>query len=254
MIIIGLGTGRSGTNSLASLLDAQRDSVCFHEMLPHPVRFGGTPRPILNMVDEFQAILGGGDPSLLTAGLSNRHTAATYDRLCAMQNVRMIGDVALYYLPYVETIATYNHDVRFICTRRDIEETVRSYMEKTRVAAWRSKFLADYVHSLILREPFRPTRNHWMDHDGTRWREDFLWDKCYPKFEAKSRQEAITKYCEYYYAEAEKLAAKLGERFRFVDMSDLNDRSRQAQILDFAGIPPAEQKFPDVHENRSVWR
>ena len=61
MIVIGLGTGRSGTASLAKLLSAQHDAFCFHEMNPSCVRFSGTPRPILNVIDEYQAILDGGD-------------------------------------------------------------------------------------------------------------------------------------------------------------------------------------------------
>ena len=45
--------------------------------------------------------------------------------------------------------------------------------------------------------------------------------------------EAIRKYCEFYYAEAERLAARLAPVFRFVETAQMNDRDYQAGILDF---------------------
>jgi hypothetical protein len=35
MIVIGLGTGRSGTASLANLVNSQKDALSFHEMNPN---------------------------------------------------------------------------------------------------------------------------------------------------------------------------------------------------------------------------
>lgn len=254
-ILIGMGTGRSGTTSLAALLDAQRDARCFHELNPFPVRFATTPRPILNTIDEFQAIVNGGDPSGLTAGLSNTKVAKTYDRLCAMRSVRLIGDVSHYYLSYVERIAAHNPAVKFLCTRRDIDETVRSFMIKISGEtwqSWRSKFVADYLHALILRRRYKPDRNPWMNHDGSVWKVDPIWDKCYPKFDdARDREDALRKYCEYYYREAERLADALGNRFCFVEMRDLNSRAGQKEVLRFAGIGDAEHVYPEVHENRT---
>ena len=131
VIVIGLGTGRSGTASLAKLLNAQHDSLCFHEMNPSCVRFFDTPRPILNTIDEYQAIVNGGDPSMLTVDLSRGVAAKAYDRLCRMKRVRMLGDIAFYYLSYVERIAENNANVRFLCLRRNIDETVQSWMNKS---------------------------------------------------------------------------------------------------------------------------
>ena len=95
MIVIGLGTGRSGTNSLSTLIRAQRDAFCFHEMNPACVRFAGTPRPILNAVDEFQAVLDGGEPSNITVDITRPVVANDYDKFCKMTKLRLIGDVAL---------------------------------------------------------------------------------------------------------------------------------------------------------------
>ncbi len=143
LIVNGLGTGRSGTGSLAHLLSAQRDSICFHEMNPSCTRFFGTPRPILNGIEEFERILDHGDRSMVTVDLTRRQGTETYDRLCRMTNVRMIGDVASYYLSYVRLIAERHPEVRFLCLRRDIGQTVQSWMEKSRIKRWRSLYIAD---------------------------------------------------------------------------------------------------------------
>ena len=252
MIVIGLGTGRSGTASLAKLLNAQHDSLCFHEMNPSCVRFFGTPRPILNTIDEFQTIIDGGDPSMLTVDLARGVAARAYDHLRTMKRVRMLGDIAFYYLSYVERIAEHNCNVRFLCLRRDIDETVQSWMNKSSIERWRSKRIADRLASWITREPFHESRNFWMNHDGTQWALDPVWDKCFPKFEAPSKHEAIRKYCEYYYEEAERLAPKLRDCFRFVDTDRMNQPDYQTEVLDFIGIARGAQVLTDAHIHQST--
>lgn len=251
MIVIGLGTGRSGTASLAKLLNAQHDSLCFHEMNPSCVRFFGTPRPILNTIDEYQAIVNGGDPSMLTVDLSRGVAAKAYDRLSKMKRVRMLGDIAFYYLSYVEKIAEHNGNVRFLCLRRDIDETVQSWINKSALERWRSKRIADRIASWITRQPFQETRNFWMNHDGTTWALDPVWDKCFPKFEASSMPEAIRKYCEYYYEQAEILAPKLPGVFRFIDTERMNTAEYQSEILSFIGFAPHEQTLIHAHIHQS---
>ena len=247
LIVIGLGTGRSGTGSLALLLSAQRDSICFHEMNPSCTRFFGTPRPILNGIEEFERILDHGDRSMLTVDLTRSDRIETYDRLCRMTNVRMIGDVALYYLSYVKLIAEQHPQVRFLCMRRDIGQTVQSWMEKTRIKRWRSLYVADRLASLITRMPFYDSENFWMEHSGTKWRGSLVWDKLFPKFDASSKEEGIRKYCEYYYEKAEGLAADLKANFRFVELRRFSDPDYQSEVLSFAGIPPTEQVLTEAH-------
>jgi hypothetical protein len=223
-------------------------------MNPSCVRFFGTPRPILNTIDEYQAIVNGGDPSMLTVDLSRAVAAKAYDRLCQMKRVRLIGDIAFYYLSYVEAIAQHNPNVRFLCLRRDINETVQSWMNKSSIRRWPSKNVAARIAALITREPFHESKNFWMTHDGTQWQLDPVWDKCFPKFEASSKPEAIRKYCEYYYNEAKRLEASVGKSFRFVETDRMNTRDYQAEILSFIGIAPSDQVFTDAHIHQSQSR
>jgi hypothetical protein len=252
MIVIGLGTGRSGTASLAKLLNAQQDALCFHEMNPSCVRFFGTPRPILNTIDEFQAILGGGDSSMLTVDLSRAVSVSAYDKLCAMPRVRLLGDIAFYYLSYVDAIAARNPNVRFICLRREEEETVESWMRKSAVERWRSKRIADRVASWITRERYYESRNFWMEHDGQEWLRDPVWDKCFPKFDTASKREAVHSYWRYYYETAEEIVRRWPDRFYIVDTKTLDTPVMQRELLAFCGVPSDAQILTDAHIHRSL--
>jgi len=250
VIVFGLGTGRSGTASLAKLLNAQKDALCFHEMNPSCVRFYNTPRPILNTVDEYQTILNGGDPSMLTVDLGRGMAAKAYDELCTMKRVRLIGDIAFYYLSYVEAIAAHNPNVRFICLKRDKDATVKSWMAKSQVERWRSKRIADKLGAAITREPYHESRNFWMDHDGTQWRKDPTWDKCFPKFPGPTKLKAIEQYWDFYYEESEKLAAKYPAIFKIVTSEDINITAHQVDLLDFCGVHKEDMVFTDAHIHR----
>lgn len=252
MIVIGLGSGRSGTASLAKLLNAQKDSLCFHEMNPSAVRFSGTPRPLLNTIAEFRAIIEGGNPAMLTVDLSREVAAKAYERLCRMQRVRMIGDIAFYYLTYVELLARDSADVRFICLRRDREQTIHSWIRKSAIERWRSKRVADRLASLITRQRYHESRNFWMEHDGTRWQKDPVWDKCFPKFVARTKREAIGMYWDFYYEQAEILKRRLGDIFRIVDTESLGQASFQTELLEYCGIPRGTQVHVDAHIHRSA--
>src|SRR5258706_9631960 len=129
MIVIGLGTGRSGTASLAKLLNAQHDALCFHEMNPSSVRFAGTPRPILNGIDEYQRILDGGDPSMVTVDLSRRGSAEGYDSLRPVKRVKVVGDIAPYYLTYFSAIAPPKSKLRVIFLPADAPSPGRAWVK-----------------------------------------------------------------------------------------------------------------------------
>lgn len=251
MIVIGIGTGRSGTASLAKLLNTQRDAVCFHEMNPSCVRFHGTPRPILNTIDEFQAIIEGGDPSLLTVDLGRGVAARAYDRLRGMPRLRLLGDIAFYYLTYVEQILARNPRVRFVCLQRDRAETVESWLRQAEIRRWRSKRIADRLAALITREPYHESHNWWMEHDGSVWRPDPIWDKCFPKFPGPTLRQAVEQYWDYYYEAVDRLMDRHGDAILRVRTETLDTPEAQARLLGFCGLAEAEMVFTDAHIHRS---
>lgn len=102
-LVIGLGTGRCGTQSLAVLLNHQSGARVTHE------RYG--------------AIAWQGD----------EQRVAAFVHLCATApGLDLAGDVGFYYLPYVEQILELAASTRFVCLKRDRQATVHSYLTKTR--------------------------------------------------------------------------------------------------------------------------
>ncbi|MEO0411613.1 MAG: sulfotransferase [Pseudomonadota bacterium] len=251
MIIIGLGTGRSGTASLAKLLNAQSDAICFHEMNPSCMRWEGTPRPAVNMVEEFGAILDGGPTQRLTVDLSRPPAAEAYEQLKKMPRARMLGDIAFYYLTYVDDLLAASDRVRFICLKRDRTQTVTSWMTKSGLPRWPSKAIGERISAAITREPYHDSRNFWMEHDGTKWALDPVWDKLYPKFTGPTKREAVEQYWDFYYAEAEKIEARLPKVFRIVRTEDLDDRDFQSELLTFCGVSDSDKVHTDAHIHKS---
>ncbi len=66
---------------------------------------------------------------------------------------RVIGDVSFYLLPYANKLLGNLTDVKFIILKRDKKATIDSYLKKSE------------------------GRNHWIDHNNTKWRSK-VWDRC----------------------------------------------------------------------------
>ena len=126
--------------------------------------------------------------------------------------MQLVGDVAFYYLPYVRQILALKPDARFICLKRDRQATVDSYVVKAE------------------------QRNHWVQHDGSRWKLD-KWDHCYPKYAACDLAEAIGRYWDDYYRRAAALESDFPLALRIFSMESLNSAAGQHAIFDFLGLP-----------------
>lgn len=251
-VVIGLGSGRSGTASLASLIDRQPGGLCFHEMNPSGAVFSGNPQAHLNTVRELSAIVEGGDRRRLSIDYSRRQSVETYDRLQVMPEVNLLGDIAYYYLSYVEEILAVSPGVRFVCIKRDREQTVASWLKKSQIRRWRSLWLADRFKALLTRTPFYTEYNHWQEHDGSRWKQDAVWDSCFPKFEADTKEEAIRQYWDSYYHEAARLEAAHPDSFRIFAIGDLSTPAGQQGILSFIGLDPQRMVYgEEVHLHQS---
>jgi len=252
MIALGLGSGRTGTASLSYLIGSQKSAICFHELNPTGAVFEGNPQPILNTINEFQSILDGGDKRLLALDYSRPSSVTKYEELKQMPEVNIMGDIAYYYLRYVEDILAINQQVRFVCIKRDRAQTIASWMKKSAINRWLSLSIADRLKSIITRTPYHESKNFWQQHDGTIWQPDPVWDKTFPNFEASSKEDAIGKYWDYYYAEAERLATKHPGVFRIFPIEMMSDREGQANILRFIGINEDEMVLRDkFHMHKS---
>jgi hypothetical protein len=252
-IVIGLGSGRSGTASLTSLIGRQAGAICFHEMNPSCAVFNGNPQPHLNAVREFQKLLAGGARTRLTIDYSRQSSVATYEKLQTHTSLKLIGDIAYYYLNYVEEMFEISPECVAICMKRDREATVTSWMKKSSIQRWPSLWLADKLKSWLTRTPFYTEYNYWQEHDGSRWKKDPVWDSCFPKFAADSKREAIGMYWDYYYREADRLQQKYPDRFRVFDIQDLSNTEGQKRVLLFLGIAEEQMIIGEkVHLHQST--
>lgn len=252
MIVLGLGSGRTGTASLSQLINSQPDTICFHELNPTGAVHVGNPQPILNTINEFSSILSGGDKHLLAIDYSRQASVDTYTELQQRKQITTLGDIAYYYLRYVEEIISTTQNVRFVCIKRDRSQTISSWQKKSTINRWLSLRIADRMKSLITRTPYHESKNFWQEHDGQTWQLDPVWDKTFPNFEAESKEEAIGKYWDYYYEEAARLENKYSEYFKIFDISEMSHRDGQKNILNFIGIPDEAMVLQDeFHAHKS---
>ena len=126
-----------------------------------------------------------------------------------------VADVAFFYLPYLPYLFAAFPDMRVVVLKRDRASTVDSLERKV------------------------GKRNHWMDHDGESWKLDPIWDPCFPKFSAKTRREAIGKYWDFYYREAEKLVRKYPGQVGIFPIEVFNSSVKMRELLEFCGVKPA---------------
>jgi len=194
-LVFGMGSGRCGTASLALLLNNQENSLVTHEMFPV------LPWDISNTT------------SVQFRWEQLHHQSHLYD---------MVGDVAAYYLPYVEflmrSLAQVPHlqkgfDFKFIILRRDPHEVVQSFLLK------------------FERQNNNPLQNH-----GDPSIVQNEWDACYPKYDDVSLPQAVELYCKDYYAKAQELQELFPENVRIFEMKCLNSEEGVLSMLNFIGI------------------
>jgi len=98
-LVLGIGSGRCGSLSLAKLLDGQAESAVTHETRP------------------------------LFPWASGCRKALVTERIASLRrkSAKLVGDIASSYLPYVEEFVKQVPDIRIVAIRRDCEEVVASF-------------------------------------------------------------------------------------------------------------------------------
>lgn len=189
-LIIGMGTGRSGTKSLAKIIREQTDSYVAHETNPDSPGFPKNMNLFNNRFDEV-----------------------------VKREEQFIGDVSFYNLYYINEIIdrfSDEYNLRFLVTKREKIEVVRSYMK----------------HS--------GRRNWWGENNND------YWSRFYPVCPGKNKQEQISYYWEWYYKEVEKFEHM--NNLKIIDIDMFNKNSGINEILDFVGYK--DKKIISVHENK----
>lgn len=121
---------------------------------------------------------------------------------------KFVCEVSFYNLPEVDRLIDRYNNVKFIIMKRDKQETIDSYMKKT------------------------IGRNHWQEHDGTRYRY-CEWDSAYPKFNGNDKADSIGMYWDMYYHLCDHIDQSLCYT---MNTNDLNDEAKCLDMLSFCGF------------------
>lgn len=206
-IVLGIGSGRCGTLSLARVLNQQPDAQSSYE-----------------------------EPPLLPWNRTDgeRLLRERFARFRRMGKARILGDVASFYLPYIEDAIAVEPDIRIVCLRRPREEVVASFCE------WLDQTLP------------LPT-NHWARQPAPGWHHDPNRTRIYPQYETQNREEGIRRYLDEYYQRVEELRRRYPEHIRLFDTYEaLNTEGGLRELLTFVGIAPERQVLAvGTHVNRT---
>lgn len=201
-IIIGLGTGRCGTKSLEKLLNLQKNSFVSHEL--HE-KF---PMPPWNF-----------DEDLISFKMLEILT----------RKEENIGDIGMYYLPYIEWLNSNFKNINFIALKRDKDSVIKSFVKK-------------------ISRPLPNGRNHFKIHDGKFWKLDNLWDPQFPKFQKETLEECISEYYDYYYQQINLLN---NINIKVFNTLSLNNEKDVNDILDHVKI---KNKKIILNIKENTWR
>jgi len=195
-VVIGCGTGRCGTESLSKLIAGCQQAFCTHER----------------------------QPLLPWSYSKERLQARVHDLLHADSAV--IGDVAYYYLPYLERLIEMIPALKVVCLERARQEVIDSFMWKTQ--GW----------------------NRWYEHDGIAWAHDPFWDVTYPKYPIAHKSDAIGTYWDEYHDTIRHIADQHPVNVRIMETKTMNTRTGQETLFDFIGIPEVQRRYQDrCHHN-----
>lgn len=192
-IIIGLGSGRCGTVSLAHLLNLQQHCHASHECVG-PGDWYGAFDPLKDVVTKHT------DGNLFSC------------------------DVSLYNLPHVDNYIKAFPNVKFIILRRNISDTVESFMSKT------------------------VGRNHWQAHNGIEYK-PCDWDTAFPKFPAENKECAIGKYWHMYYSACAKIDPS---RCFWFETDKLNNKDACIEMLEWCGFSNPKYKLIHLNERKYI--
>jgi len=184
-IVLGVGTGRCGTQSLSRFLNQQPNATATHER----------HIPIW------------GDAGVEEANFAIRELGQRRGAIAA--------DVCFAYLPHLRRLLEADERVRVVAIRRDHDATIGSFKRKV------------------------APRNHWVRHNGTRWRLDPYWDPRFPKYEDVDEGDlaaAVSRYWYDYYDQVEQLLLEYPERVLLVETESLNRHEGVAEIASFCQV------------------
>lgn len=194
-VVLGIGAGQCGLNLLAEILGQQPSSRITLEQ-----------RPLLS----WKQLPG-------RPGIKERLA-----RWAKQYQEHLVGDVAPFYLPYVEEAIGACPEIKVVCLERPRDEIVAGFCRQND-------------------QHFSVPTNHWSANPGPEWSHDPLWSHTFPKYDTPDRVEALRRYCSDYYEHASILADRYPGNFLLIDTEVLTSADGVRRVLDFVGVPREAQ-------------
>jgi hypothetical protein len=176
-----------------------------------------------NGSDTVPAVSSQANGNQTAASVSQRVLQERFARFRLHGKARLLGDVASFYLPYLEDAIAVEPDIRIVCFKRPREEVIASLCQWT-----------DQMTPL-------PT-NHWAKQPAPGWHHDVTRSRTFPQYDTQNREEGAGCYWDEYYRKIDDLARQYPEHIRCFDTYEtLNTESGLSGMLSFIGIPREEQ-------------
>ncbi len=192
--ILGVGTGHCGLELLPEIVGKQ-PGTRFTLMEGPRLRWDRLP----------------GDPGLLERIARWRGTTTE----------PVVGDVASYYLPYVEEALRKEPALKVVCLELPANEVLAGYCTK-------------------LNNSHRAAVDHWMRVPRLGFEYDPRMSHTFPHYDEPTREAGIRRYCQEYAERARDLASKFPDRFRIIDTHSLKTETGVRELLTFCGYVPKE--------------
>jgi hypothetical protein len=198
-VLIGLGSGRCGSTSLAKLVSTIEGSCCTHE---NPPLLSWTP-----------------DAEEIDFHLKRIERLAT--------RFSLVADVAHWWLNALAALMTHLPDALVIAITRDAEDCARSFFKIKGTGIGSCNHWVPYGNGIWSAERWDPTyptyavpKHAWDDPNGAKF-------------------ELITRYVREYNASARALARSCASNLLMLKTDDLSDPAMQRKLFDFVGASGA---------------
>ena len=207
MVVVGLSAGRTETKELYTFLNSEDYISVSYESDLNNISWYDSENIIINRIKLLEN-------EMYTNNRKNN------------KNYKIFGEVAFYFLPYLELVIQNFPYIKFIYITKDKNRIIKNLLKMT-----------SSRRNLITRLFYgSKTKNHWMLHNGVKWEKDFLLDKCYPKYDSNSRKNAIELFCDEYYQIIRTLIKKYPNNLKIFYSDELKSDYGRNKVLSFIGI------------------
>ena len=205
MVVIGLSSSREESKKIFSFLNKEEDIYVNYESDIKNFSWNNSENIIFKRIDILEKNI-------------YKNTSSN------QKQFKVFGEVCFYVLPYLEILINNFPYLKFICTTKSRQKTYDDIMADI---TNENNF---FFRLFLFRKKFK---NHFINHNGKKWKKDYILDKCYPKFDLNSLNSSIEKYIDLYYSEIKRIEKKYPNNLKVFYSDELKSKYGRKKILSF---------------------